>query len=60
VYGGGGSADLKVQVKPFAPGQRTGPVPNFRDGGGPVRDEEGVDLPPPPDRDGDGEDDIPI
>ncbi|MBL8765196.1 MAG: replicative DNA helicase [Phycisphaerae bacterium] len=31
----------------FAPGGKSGPVADFRDGGGPDRDEEPLDLPPP-------------
>ena len=29
---------FKVEVVPFAPGKKTGPVANHRDGGGPDRD----------------------
>ena len=54
-YGGGGYASraapdpnpgsYKVQVQPFAPGPKTGPISNHRDGGGPDRDPVTFDDP---------------
>jgi hypothetical protein len=58
-FGGGGGAasgggdyahddPFRVQVVPFSPGKKTGPVGDFRDGGGPDRDAEedgGLGLP---------------
>ncbi len=35
--------EFKVEVRPFAPGARTGPVANHRDGGGPDRDDPPFD-----------------
>ena len=36
---------FKVEVVPFAPGKKTGPISNHRDGGGPDRDaDDGGDV----------------
>ncbi len=48
--GGGGPPQqqdpFKVEVVPFSPGKKTGPISNHRDGGGPDKDDFGdVGLP---------------
>ena len=48
--GGGGSAPaaaadpFRVEVVPFSPGKKTGPIDNHRDGGGPDRDDDSADV----------------
>ncbi len=46
--GGGGppaTADpFRVEVVPFSPGKKTGPIDNHRDGGGPDKDDDGADV----------------
>ena len=42
-HGAAGPGSYKVEVRPFAPGPRTGPVENHRDGGGPDRSFDDLD-----------------
>jgi replicative DNA helicase len=57
---------FRVEVQTFAPGRKTGPIANHRDGGGPDRDDGGSGAgrgsePPPFDADGGRDDDgLPI
>ncbi|MEZ6233005.1 MAG: replicative DNA helicase [Phycisphaerales bacterium] len=43
--GGSGGFGRRAEPKPFAPGSRSGPVGEFRDGGGPDREESPRDEP---------------